>query len=145
MRFLVAVIALLVVAGCGAPEEVAPTVASPPDTPTQPTDSTPVPSTTLLPSATATTPIESAALFLAIVEEGVADTDLAGFAGEDPEAVLAIGQLFCELRDGGLSDRDILTAHLERVASQRALTEADALFAGIVFGAAEIMLCPVTG
>ncbi len=123
--------------------------ATPATTTTTPAATAPLattaPSTsTLLPSATATTPTPVAAVFLAVVEEAIEGTELAGFADEEPESVLAIGQLFCELRDSGLSDADALEAYLEGLASQRDLTGDDAVFAGVVFGAAEQTLCPTT-
>ncbi|UCG40391.1 MAG: hypothetical protein JSV07_08050 [Acidimicrobiia bacterium] len=104
----------------------------------------PTTTTTLLPSATATTPLPIAAVFLAVVEEAIEGTELEGFVEEDPESVLAIGQLFCELSERGLSDEDALEAYLEGVATQQDLTEDDATFAGVVFGAAERTLCPTT-
>ncbi|NND84126.1 MAG: hypothetical protein HKN46_03160 [Acidimicrobiia bacterium] len=136
---LVALVLLL--AACGSTAGSSTTTAPPEEAPTSTTSA---PSTPLLPSATATTPLDVAAVYLAVVEEAVDGTDLADFVDEEPESVLAIGQLFCELRDSGLSDEEALEVYLEGVASQRDLSEDDAVFAGVVFGAAERTLCPTT-
>lgn len=141
MRWL-ALVFVLLLAACGASTDT-----TTPDEPAPVATTSPEPSPTTspaLPSATATTPIELAAVFLAVVEEAVDGTELAEFVDEDPESVLAIGQAFCELRDSGLTDEEVLTTYLEAVGSQQDLTEVDAAFAGVVFGAAEATLCPTT-
>ncbi len=141
MRWL-ALAFVFLLAGCGASTGTITSAEAVPAT-TSSLDHTPTMST-LLPSATATTPIELAAVFLAVVEEAVDGTDLAGFVDAEPESVLVIGQAFCELRDTGLTDEEVLTTYLEAVGSQQDLTEVDATFAGVVFGAAEATLCPTT-
>lgn len=142
MRPLVVAVVLLL-AACG---DASPDAADPPTDPAPATSMAAATTTTTTdaPSVTATTPVEVAAVFLAVVEEAIEGTTLDGFADEDPETVLAIGQLFCELRDDGRTDEEALEAYLTGLASQQDLTEDDATFAGVVFGAAEATLCPTT-
>lgn len=100
--------------------------------------------TTLLSSVTATTPLEVVAVFLAVVDEAMVDTEFAEYGFEVPEDVLLLGQVFCEMRDAGYTDDESLAIHLENLAEIREVTEEDARFAGTVMGAAFATLCPST-
>jgi hypothetical protein len=83
-------------------------------------------------------------VYLAVVDAATEGTEFEGYAIDEPEDVLIVGQVFCELRDAGYTDEESLTLHLEGLAELREVTDADALFAGSVMGAAFETLCPTT-
>ncbi len=83
-------------------------------------------------------------MFLAVVDGAMEGTEFVGYAIDEPEDVLIVGQVFCEMRDAGYTHEESLTLHLEGLADLREVTEADALFAGTVMGAAFETLCPPT-
>lgn len=103
-----------------------------------------VSTSTILPTVTATTPLDVVAVFLTVVDEAMAGTEFAEYGFDAPEDVLLLGQMFCELRDAGYTEEESLTAHLENLAEIREVTEEDAQFAGTVMGAAFATLCPST-
>lgn len=109
--------------------------------PSAPGEST---TTSLLPSVTATTPLDVIGVFLAVVDVAMEGTEFEGYAIDEPEDVLIVGQVFCEMRDAGYSDEESLMLHLQGLAELREVTDADALFAGTVMGAAFETLCPTT-
>ena len=132
------VIAALVFAACSG---------STTDTTTPPSE----PTTSTAPGTTSTIPdptdveIENAAIFLLSVDDALLGTVHEGSPLDDPETFLAMGRLFCDLLDSGLSIDEVLGGYAAAIVVQypeEALALDDLRLGGAVLGAAVVVLCP---
>lgn len=107
-------------------------------------------STTTASSSTTTTPptfsaddLPTLALYLAAIERGVEDTELAGAAFAEPEALIDTGILFCGLLDEGVAPVDVLRGWVAALSADgEAPDEDELLLGGVVLGAAVRFICP---
>ena len=89
--------------------------------------------------------IESAAIFLLSVDDVLQGTVHEGSPLDDPETFLAMGRLFCDLLDSGLSVDEVLGGYAAAIVVQypeEALALDDLRLGGAVLGAAVVVLCP---
>lgn len=141
MRELVALVLALSLVGCS-DGGVAPTslVSS---SVTTSTSSTTIPSTTTAPPSFSADDVPALALYLAAIERGLEDTELAGAAFEEPEALIDTGILFCGLLDEGVAPVDVLRGWVAALSADgEAPDEDELLLGGVVLGAAVRFICP---
>lgn len=92
--------------------------------------------------------IEAAAIFLLSVDDALQGTVHEGAPLDDPETFLAMGQLFCDLLDSGLSLDEVMGGYAAAIVVQypeEALATDDLRLGGAVLGAAVVVLCPEFG
>lgn len=92
--------------------------------------------------------IESAAIFLLSVDDALQGTIHEGAPLDDPETFLAMGQLFCDLLDSGLSMEEVMGGYAAAIVVQypeETLAVDDLRLGGAVLGAAVVVLCPEYG
>lgn len=83
------------------------------------------------------------ALYLAAIERGLEDTELAGAAFEEPEALIETGILFCGLLDEGVAPVDVLRGWVAALSADGAMpAEDELLLGGVVLGASVRFICP---
>lgn len=133
MRELVALVLALSLVGCSDGGEVVSTSTAPSST---------VSSTTTPPTFSAED-LPALALYLAAIERGVEDTELAGAAFEEPEALIDTGILFCGLLDEGVAPVDVLRGWVAALSADGEVpAEDELLLGGVVLGAAVRFICP---
>jgi hypothetical protein len=134
-RSLLAVLALIV-AGCGAPAAATDTVASS-------TMATLADTMDTTPPAVSEEMVTELAVFLAAVDEGLADTEYAGAAFEDPEGFIGTAALFCDLLDDGLTPEEVLRVYVAVLEPEVGDVSPDDLkLGGVILGAGIEVLCP---
>ncbi len=82
-------------------------------------------------------------VFVASIGEAISGTEYSGSELTDPEVFVAIGQLFCENLDAGMSVSESLAGYLAAIeqADPHRPSDDDAYVTGIVMGVAIETLC----
>lgn len=143
MRELVALVLALSLVGCSDGGEVVSTSTAPSSTVSSIASTTVASTSTTAPPTFSAEDLPALALYLAAIERGVEDTELAGAAFEEPEALIETGILFCGLLDEGVAPVDVLRGWVAALSADGEVpAEDELLLGGVVLGAAVRFICP---